>query len=212
MLTFSDRFCAFRKDAIVEVGGCARNAANPVLELLARLHRLNADADRRYRIAFLPAPILWRTAPATPRAVCRAAANQHHGLTDALKANRSLFWRRNSGSVGHLAFPFVKLTEVAGPSIEVLALVCFVSGYALGVVSVQHLIAFAICSAGLGILVSWLAILLDAFVFRTYQSVGAYFLLLLAAIFENIGFRQLTALCMLPGIRWRPTHSKDPKQ
>ena len=37
-------------------------------------------------------------------------------------------------------------------------------------------------------------------------------LLLLAAIFENIGFRQLTALCMLPGIRWRPTHSKDPKQ
>lgn len=197
MLSFSDRFCAFRKDAIVQAGGCVRSAVNPVLELVARLHRLNANADNRYRIAFLPAPVLWRAVPSTPGAVCREAANAHHGLADALKSNRSLFWRSNTGAVGHLAFPFVKLTEVAGPSIEVLAWIFFLSGYALGVVSPQHVIAFAVCVAGLGILVSWLAILLDAFVFRTYQSVGAYFLLLISAVFENVGFRQATAVCAM---------------
>jgi len=95
----------------------------------------------------------------------------------------------------------VVLTDVAGPLIEVLAWVFFLSGFAFGLISAQHLIAFAICSAGLGILVSWLAIALDALVFRTYQSAGAYALLMVFAIFENAGFRQLAALCALPGLR-----------
>lgn len=207
ILTFSDRFCAFRKDAVVQAGGCARHALNPVLELLARLHRLGADADHRYRIAFLPAPILWRNAPATPGAACRAGAGEHSGLSDALRSNRNLLWRRNSGQVGHLAFPFVRLTEVAGPWIEVLGLAFFLGGYAVGVVSTEHLLAFAACSAGIGMLVSWLAILLDAFVFRTYQSVGAYLLLLLSALFENFGFRQTIALCRLLRFRTRPATS-----
>jgi cellulose synthase/poly-beta-1,6-N-acetylglucosamine synthase-like glycosyltransferase len=203
MLTFSDRFCAFRKEAVVQVGGCMRTAVNPIIELLARLHRSNTVSDRRYRIAFLPAPALWRLTPATPLAVCQTVTREHSGLADALKTNRGLFWGRNSGVVGHLAFPFAKLTEVAGPSIELLAWAFFVSGFALDLISAQHFIAFAVCAAGLGVLVSWLAILIDAFVFRTYQSVGTYLLLLISAIFENFGFRQVTALCALPGLRPR---------
>ena len=201
MLAFSDRLCAFRKDAVVQAGGCMRSALNPVLELVARLHRINSDTDKRYRIAFMPNPVLWRASPTTPNEVCRTIAIEHRGLSDALKWNRGLFWRRNSGSVGHLSFPFVVLTDVAGPTIEVLAWVFFLSGYALDLVSAQHLIAFAACSAGLGILVSWLAIVLDAFVFRTYQRAGAYVLLMVYAIFENVGFRQLAALCAFPGLR-----------
>ncbi|UCH47150.1 MAG: glycosyltransferase family 2 protein [Betaproteobacteria bacterium] len=203
MLTISDRFCAFRKEAVVQVGGCLRSAVNPILELVARLHRANTVIDRRYRIAFLPAPVLWRHMPSTPAAVCRGMASEHSGLSDALKVNRDLFWGRNSGLVGRLAFPFTKLTEVAGPLIELLAWTFFVAGFALDLVSGQHLVVFAVCAAGLGVLVSWLAILIDAFVFRTYQSAGSYALLLISAIFENAGFRQLITFCALPGLRPR---------
>ena len=209
MLAFSDRFCAFRKDAVVQVGGCLRNAVNPVLELVARLHRANTSSDRPYRIAFLPAPVLWRMKPATPGEACRTLAGERRGLADSLKANRDLLWGRNSGLVGHLAFPFTKLTEVAGPSIELLAWIFFISGFALDFISAQHLVAFAVCAAGLGVLVSWLAILIDAFVFRTYQSIGCYLLLLISAVFENFGYRQLAAFCTLPGVRPRRTADAD---
>lgn len=202
-LAFSHRFCAFRRDAVVQAGGFARAAVNPVLEMLGRFHRHYRAEDKPYRIAFLPAPIVWRFAPDAPGAVCRTNREEHEGLADAMKANRKLFWERHTGFVGNLAYPFVKLTEAARPVIEVLGLAFFISAYAFGLVSGAHLIAFAVCAAGLGILLSWLAILLDASLFRTYQSGTTFAVLLIAAIFENAGYRQLAAICALSGRRRR---------
>ena len=208
-LAFSHRFCAFRRDAVVQAGGFARAAVNPVLEMLGRFHRHYRAEDKPYRIAFLPAPIVWRFAPGAPGAVCRSNREEHQGLADALRANSKLFWQRNTGFAGNLAYPFVKLTEAARPIIEVLGLAFFVSAYAFGLVSGVHLIAFAACAAGLGILLSWLAILLDASLFRTYRSGTTFAMLLVAAIFENAGYRQLAAICALSGRRRRTSADVD---
>ncbi len=78
------------------------------------------------------------------------------------------------------------------------SLLFFLSAFALDLIPAQHLIAFAVCSAGLGVLVSWLAITLDAIVFRTYAGAGSYIRLFIGGIFENAGFRQLKALCSVP--------------
>ena len=111
--------------------------------------------------------------------------------------------------MGHLAYPFVRLTETARPIIELLGVGFFVAAYALGLLSGAHLVAFAVCAAGLGILLSWLAILLDAALFRTYQRGSAVAMLLVAAVFENIGYRQFTAICALAGSRQRASDSVD---
>ena len=203
-LVFSDRLCAFRKLAFVEAGGCNWDAVNPVLELLERIHRLHASSDKPCRIAYSPAPLVWRSVPAAPAEICRSIANEHRGLSDALISNSDLLWRKWTGPMGRLAFPFLTVTEIAGPSIEVLSILFFLSAFALDLISGQHLIAFAICSAGLGILVSWLAIMLDAFIFRTYAGASSYLLLLIGAFFENVGYRQLVALCTVPGL---PPHT-----
>lgn len=202
-LEFSDRLCAFRKRAFVEAGGCDRDAVNPVLELLERIHRLHASSGEPYRIAYIPAPLVWRPVSTVPGEICHSIVDEHRGLSDALASNSSLLWRRWTGSIGRLAFPFQMVTEVAGPAIEVLSIVFFLLAFALGLISGQHLIAFAVCYAGLGVLVSWLAIMLDAFVFRTYAGAGSYFRLLIGAVFENVGFRQMAALCGVPGLRPR---------
>lgn len=206
-LAFSHRFCAFRKEAILQVDGFDREAANPVLELLGRFHRHYRAENKSYRIAFLPAPIVWRFAPTAPGAVCRSNSEEHRGLAEALKANRKLFWQLRAGIVGHLAYPFVRLTETARPIIELLGVGFFVAAYALGLLSGAHLVAFAVCAAGLGILLSWLAILLDAALFRTYQRGSAVAMLLVAAVFENIGYRQFAAICALAGSRHRASDS-----
>lgn len=204
VLTMDARFCAFRKDAVVEAEGFARDAANPVFELIVRLHRLHTASEERYRIAFLPAPVSWRKVPTSPAAVCKAAAEESNELTQALKANRDLRSNRNAGVVGRLAIPYTKLNVIAGPAIEILAWLFFLGGFSLAAVSLQHLVVFIICAAGLGIVVSWLAIAIDALVFRTYQYGGTYVLLMIYAIFENIGYRQWIALCALRGMRHRP--------
>jgi cellulose synthase/poly-beta-1,6-N-acetylglucosamine synthase-like glycosyltransferase len=212
-LAFSDRFCAFRKDAVIQAGGFARAARNPVLELLARFHRQHRTQDKPYRIAFLPAPIVWRFAASTPAAVCQSNAQASADQADALRINRRLFSQRNAGIVGRLAYPFAQLTVTARPFVESLALAFFVSAYAFDLVSGAHLLALAVAAAGLGILISWLAILLDALIFRTYQSATAYVLLFGAAIIENVGYRQLAAVCALARFRQgSPAHDSEYKQ
>ena len=212
VLTFGERFCAFRKDAVVQSGGFARDAANPVVELIVRLHRSYTALDQRYRVAFLPAPLSWRIVPTTFAAVCKATSDELRGLAQALEKNRSQNSGRNTGVVGRLAIPYAKLTTIAGPAVEILAWLFFLSGFALGAIELQHLIVFAVCAAGLGIVVSWLSILIDALVFRTYQYAGTYLLLIFFAIFENIGYRQLIAPCVLRGIRHRPSGKDSEKQ
>ena len=209
VLTMGERFCAFRKDAVVNAEGFARDAANPVIELIVRLHRLHTASEERYRIAFLPAPVSWRKVPTSLAAACKAATEETNGLIQALKANRGLQSNSNAGVVGRLAIPYAKLTIIAGPAIEILAWLFFLGGFAFAAVSLQHLIAFVACAAGLGVVVSWLAIAIDALVFRTYQYSGTYVLLMFYAVFENFGYRQLIALRSLRGIRHRPAHSEE---
>jgi hypothetical protein len=199
-LDVSDRFCLFRRTVFIEAGGCDVDAVNPVVELLERIVRLHAASKLPCRIAYCPAPLVWRPVPTSPAEIYRSIAREHHGLSDALNSNSELRRLKWSGPLSRLAIPFLALTEVAGPSIELLAVVFFLSAFAVELISAQHLIAFAACSAGLGVLVSWLAITLDAIVFRTYAGVGSYLRLFIGAIFENVGFRQLKALCLLPGL------------
>lgn len=212
VLTVGEGFCAFRKDAIVQVGGFARAAESPVIELIMRLHRFYAASAQRYRIAFLPAPVSWRIVPSGAVAICKAAADELHGLAQALKENRAGDKEHNAGAVGRLAMPYAKLTMIAGPAIEILAWLFFLSGFALGAVELQQLITFAVCAAGLGIVVSWLSIMIDALVFRTYQYASSYLVLMIYAILENVGYRQLIALCALRGIQRHTPDSDDKNQ
>jgi cellulose synthase/poly-beta-1,6-N-acetylglucosamine synthase-like glycosyltransferase len=197
-LDVSDRFCVFRKSVFVDAGGCNRDSVNPLLELLGRIIRLRIAEHKPCRISYSPAPLVWHPAPSTPADIYRSVAHERHGLSDSLKSNSDLLWLNWTGALGRLAFPFLVVTEVAGPSIELLSLLFFLSAFALDLIPAQHLIAFAICSAGLGVVVSWLAIILDAIVFRTYAGAGSYIRLFIGAIFENVGFRQLKALCSAP--------------
>ncbi len=171
---------------------------NPVLELLQRIVRLHVASGNPYKVAYSAAPLVWQPVPTTSAAIYRSIARERHGLSDALKLNSKLLRLKWTGAMGRLAIPFLAVTEVAGPSIELFSLLFFLSAFALDLIPAQHLIAFAVCSAGLGVLVSWLAITLDAIVFRTYAGAGSYIRLFIGAIFENAGFRQLKALCSLP--------------
>jgi len=197
-LDVSDRLCVFRRTVLIEAGGCNRGIVNPVLELLQRIVRQHAESGKPCKVAYSAAPLVWQSAPTTSAAINQSIAHQRIGLSDALKLNGKLLRLKWTGAIGRLAIPFLAVTEVAGPSIELFSLLFFLSAFALDLIPAQHLIAFAVCSAGLGILVSWLAITLDAIVFRTYAGAGSYIRLFIGAIFENAGFRQLKALCSAP--------------
>lgn len=107
------------------------------------------------------------------------------------------------GTIGWFAFPFMALFEWIGPAIEIFGYCFLTLGFVMGFVSVQVWLILLIAAIGLGVLLSVSALLLEEMSFHVYPDQYDVFKLLLAAILENFGFRQLNSVWKLIGLyRW----------
>lgn len=104
------------------------------------------------------------------------------------------------GVLGWFAFPYFLLFEMLGPLVEVTGYFLTVIGLLLNVISVKVALLFFLVSVVFGILLSVSALLLEELTMRRYPSVKDLMKLLLAAVIENFGFRQLMTLWRAQGL------------
>jgi len=108
-----------------------------------------------------------------------------------------------SGTIGWLAFPFMAVFEWIGPAIEVFGYCFLILSFVMGFVSMQAWLILLVAAIGMGVLLSVSALLLEEMSFHVYPDQRDVLKLLLAAILENFGFRQLNSVWKLIGLyRW----------
>jgi hypothetical protein len=123
-------------------------------------------------------------------------------LCESLSLNVGLC-RPRGGAAAWLAFPFALLVECLSPIVEALGYVVIAVGYVAGSIDLVFALWFCVATTGLGILVSSSSLLLDEATFHSYPKARHVGGLLLAAIAENFGYRQLTVIWRLEGLlRW----------
>jgi len=203
VLVISGAFGLFRRDAVIAVGGYSTDTVGEDMELVVRLHRLYRAAKRPYRIVFVPEPICWTEAPESLPVLKNQRVRWQRGLSESLVLNRSLLFHPRGGAAGWLAMPFMILFEWISPVIELAGFVLMVIGALLGVISMSAMWVFLLVAFGFGVLLSVSALLLEELSFHTYPRFRHVAALALAAVFENLGYRQLTAWYRLIGLaRW----------
>jgi hypothetical protein len=122
-------------------------------------------------------------------------------LAEALEHNTGLLGNR--GFAARAAFPFLFLFECLGPAIEVLAYVLMTAMFLLGLIPGMLFVAFLAFVFSLGFMVSMSTLLLEEISFRLYPRWGQAARLAIAAIVENLGYRQLVAFWRLDALmRW----------
>jgi hypothetical protein len=99
-----------------------------------------------------------------------------------------------------VVFPAFVLFEWMAPVIEAAGLVLVVLGVLLGQLSALFAILFFSLACGMGILLSMLALMLEELSFRRYGRARDRVLLVVWAVLENLGFRQLTIWWRLRGV------------
>ncbi len=203
LLVISGAFGVFQKESVVAVGGYRADTVGEDMELVVRLHRHLRLDRKKYRIAFIPEPICWTEAPEDLKTLRNQRIRWHRGLSESLTKNWNLLFHPRSGMVGFLAFPFMVIFEWLGAAIEVVGYVFMVVGFALGIISMQAMVAFMLASIGLGILLSVCALFLEEVGFHIYPKFRQVFILILALLGENLGYRQLNSVWRVGGlIRW----------
>jgi cellulose synthase/poly-beta-1,6-N-acetylglucosamine synthase-like glycosyltransferase len=154
------------------------------------MHRYLRERGEDYRIEFVPDPVCWTEAPEDLRTLARQRNRWQRGLSECLWRHRRIAFNPRYGALGMLGVPYFVLFELVGPLLEVAGYIVLPVAVISGALSPTFLIAFAVVSVLLGVLLSVSALALEEFSFRRHRLGREAARLILFAVLENFGYRQ----------------------
>ncbi len=199
LLIVSGAFGIFRKDVVIEAGGYRTDTVGEDMELVVRLHRTMREQRRPYRIVYIADPVCWTEAPETLRILRRQRRRWQRGTLEALLIHRRMLFNPRYGAVGLVSLPALLLFEVLGPVIELAGYGVVIAGFALGVIDAELFVLFLAVAVLFGLLLSLGAIALEDASFGRHPGWAQLGRIILFAVLENAGFRQLSHLWRLEG-------------
>jgi cellulose synthase/poly-beta-1,6-N-acetylglucosamine synthase-like glycosyltransferase len=203
MLIISGAFGLFRKQAVIEVGGYRTQTIGEDMELIVRIHHHMRDKNQPYRIEFVPDPVCWTEVPEDRQTLRNQRIRWQRGLSESLTAHWGLMFSRSGGWPGWVAFPYMVVFEWLGPLVELFGYFWTLYAWWAGFISWTAFTVFLLVSIGLGVLLSVAGVLLEQLSFQMYPKVTQMFRLVLVAVAENLGYRQLNAWWRIVGLyRW----------
>lgn len=200
LLIVSGAFGAFKKDAVIEVGGYAKNTIGEDMELIVKMHDYFLRNKRKYRIKFVPDPVCWTQAPETLKDLRSQRRRWQIGLMDSLLKHKRMFFNPRYKQIGLIAVLYFWLFEMMGLVIEIIGYVMIPLAYIFGLLNLKYFLLFFAASILYGILLSLGAILLEEYTFNKYPTLKQLMKLSLYGVLENFGYRQLTTLYRIEGI------------
>lgn len=209
LLIISGAFGIFYKERVIAIGGYRRDTVGEDMDLVVRLHRQLSAEKRPYRITFVPDPICWTEVPKDLHSLKSQRMRWQQGLGESIWPHLRLMLSRHGGAAGWIGIPFMLFFELFGPLIEVVGYLMMTILWLCGLVSFKVFLIFLLASVGIGILLSVNAMLLEELSYRLYPKFRQRLKLLLWAVLENFGYRQLTTLWRAMGLlRWAFSRKK----
>lgn len=199
LLLISGAFGVYRRDVVIDAGGLDPDSIGEDFELCLRVHRMMRDRGRDHRVVFVPEPVCWTEVPSSRAVLHRQRARWHRGLWETLWAYRGMLFRRRYGRVGWLGLPYYWVFELVAPLIEVAGIVLVPLGIAFGAVNVPYAVMLLLVAYGYATLVTLAAMCAEEWAFHRYERWRDLGTALAAAVFENVGYRQMTVLWRLEG-------------
>jgi poly-beta-1,6-N-acetyl-D-glucosamine synthase len=188
MLCTSGAFMLYRRDVIEEVGGYSPDFSCEDIELTFRVHELFLREKRPYRIVAMPEPVARTEGPGRLGSLISQRSRWQRVMLETTWHYRSMFLNPRYGRFGMLGLPFLVVSEVAAPFMELLALTTLGVAAFLGLVTWADwfLILGVMSFANAGLTVA--AIRLEDVATRSYRLRDLAWLALLAPL-EVVAYR-----------------------
>lgn len=193
MLFATGAFALFRRNVLVDIGGFDVRTQGGDRELVTRLHHQFRRARRPYRVAFVANPCCWSPVPSTHAAVARQRRGSARGLAETIRTHRAMIANPRYGFMGLVVLPYYLVFELLGALVELAAVPVLVGGFLLGAIDPTVALLFLIVSVGYATFLSFLTLAVDELFYHRYRSWRDLALIVVVAVIENLGYRQLCA-------------------
>lgn len=195
----SGAFGLFRRRVVIEVGGYSTETVGEDFELVVKMHRYMRELRRPYRIEFVPEPVCWTEVPETLSSLGRQRARWHRGALQTFFKHITMLGRPKYGRVGVVGYTNMLLIDVISPIAEIIGYLLVPILWALGLLSLEFFVAFAALSFSFGLAISAGSFILQELELRNFAKTRDLVILLIAAVAENFGYRQLNNLWRFRG-------------
>ena len=131
LLLISGAFAAYRRTALVSVGGLATRSHAEDYEITHRLHRASLDGGHDWRLGMIPGAQAVTDAPATIRLFLAQRTRWFSGFISVHLAYRDLVGARRAKALGLIMLP-IKTCDLLLPIYGLFAIAVLIAFYAFG--------------------------------------------------------------------------------
>jgi len=199
-LIVSGAFAVFHRATVIEAGGFSHDTVTEDMDLIVELCQWAADNHRKIRTSFTSDPVCWTECPSTLAVLANQRRRWQLGLCQTLWKHSGILFRSRYGIVGMLSFPFHSYVEGMGAVVEFLGYVLVPAFIYLGMIPSRLLLVFILLGFVYGGFLSVGAVLLEELTYRRYPRLKDLVTLLIFALFENLGYRQLVLYYRFQGV------------
>jgi cellulose synthase/poly-beta-1,6-N-acetylglucosamine synthase-like glycosyltransferase len=205
LLIISGAFGLFHRRRVIDAHGyLTRNehylqdTVGEDMELVVRLTRGLREDSTPFAVQYAYDANCWTEIPETLKILKRQRDRWQRGLLEIMGFHSRMIGNPRYGRAGTVAFPYFLAFEVLGPWLETEGFLALAAGLALGAIGLPQFLLLFTATVLLGLLVSIVSMLI-AERRREYFPLPDKGLLLLYALLENFGFRQLLSLLRVRG-------------
>lgn len=195
----SGAFAAFNKNAIIKVGGFSHRTVGEDMEVVVKLRKNSYKEGGHGKVEFVPDPIVWTQCPESIKDLSKQRRRWQRGLCQVLFMHKDLLFNPRYRMLGLFAMPYQFVFELLGPFVEIMGYIFIPFAYFTHIINLEVALFFFAVEILYGIVISILAVLLGEFSERKYKEWREFGLLVLFAILENFGYRQMTVLFRIIG-------------
>lgn len=199
-LIVSGAFAVFHRETVLDVGGFSHDTVTEDMDLVVQIHHWAVHKGRKIKMVFTSDPVCWTEAPATLMNLARQRRRWQTGLFQTLWKNSEMLFNGRYGTIGWLSYPFQLYIEGFGAAVEFLGYFMVPTALLLGIVPPLLFILFVLLGLLYGGFLSVGAVLLEELTYRRYPRFQDLMILLMFALIENIGYRQLVLYYRFQGL------------
>lgn len=199
LMLISGAFGIFRRNAAIAVGGYSHGTVGEDIEIIVKIHRLIHEKGIDGEVRFVPDPVCWTEVPSTLRILGRQRRRWQRGSLETFFKHIRMLGNPRYGAAGMIGFPYILLSDVLGPPLEVLGYVLIPLLWGLGILSWGFFAAFLALTFVFGVFISVGSLALEELELHRYPRAWDLVLLTLAAVAENFGYRQINNFWRIAG-------------
>jgi len=158
------------------------------------------ESETPYSVRYVPEPVCWTEAPESFKFLSNQRTRWQRGALECLSRHKKMIFNPRYGRLGMVTLPTFVLTDLISPIAEILGYILMIVFVLLGWLDMRYFFALTAVIFSYGVLISIMSLLLEQDEIERFSNPKDLWLVLLTAVTENFGFRQICSLWRIRGL------------